>query len=255
MKVLAIGSGKGGVGKSTVALNLALALAAGGTRVGLLDADLYGPSIPLMLGVARTGWTREWTLAGGPARKIPPLRRHGIAVMSAGLILAEDQPNVLGAVSAQMLVRQLVHEVDWGDSDLLVIDLPPGTADVQQAVMASIEVAAAVIVVTPQDVAHLDARKAVGMFTHARVPIAGAIENMAGLRCPHCDELIEVFPRVSDERSIWALGIRRLGSIPMDPQLAGSGDGGVPILISHPASQAARAFTEIAGELRPQLAR
>ena len=255
MRVLAVGSGKGGVGKSTVALNLALAVAAGGTRVGLLDADLYGPSIPLMVGVARTAWTQEWTLAGRSASKIQPLRRHGLTIMSAGLILAEDQPNVLGAFSIQMLIQQLLHDVEWGDLDLLVIDLPPGTADVQQAVMKAIPVTAAVIVVTPQDVAHLDARKAVGMYSHSRVPIAGAIENMAGLRCPHCGDIVDVFPRVSEERSIWALGIRRLGSIPLDPQLAGSGDHGVPLLVSHPDSEPAKAFAAIAAELRPLLSR
>jgi len=253
MKVLGVGSGKGGVGKSTVSLNIALALAADGARVGLLDADLYGPSIPLMVGIARQKWTQEWTLAG-TSKRIQPLRRHGITIMSAGFILAEDQPNVLGAFTVQMLVQQLVKDVEWGPLDVLVIDLPPGTADVQQAVMRSIPFTAALIVVTPQDVAHLDARKAVGMYAHARVPIAGAVENMSGLRCPGCGEMVEVFPRVDEERSIWALGIEKLGSIPLDPQLAGSGDHGVPLLVSHPDSEPARVFREIAGKLRARLA-
>ena len=255
MKVLGVGSGKGGVGKSTVALNLALAFAAGGSRVGLLDADLYGPSIPLMVGIARQKWTQEWTLAGGGPRRIQPLRKHGIAIMSSGFILAEDQPNVLGAFTVQMLVQQLVRDVEWGPLDILVIDLPPGTADVQQAVMRSVPFTAALIVVTPQDVAHLDARKAVGMYAHARVPIAGAVENMSGLRCPHCGEMIDVFPRVDEDRSIWALGIEKLGSIPLDPQLAGSGDHGIPLLVSHPESESARIFHEIAADLRVRLAR
>ena len=255
MKVLAVGGGKGGVGKSTVALNIALALAAEGSRVGLLDADLYGPSIPLMVGIARTAWTEQWTLAGGSAKQLQPLRRHGLAIMSAGFILAEDQPNVLGAFSVQMLIQQLVHQTEWGPLDFLVIDLPPGTADVQQAVMRSVPFTAALIVVTPQDVAHLDARKTVAMYAHARVPIAGAVENMSGLRCPHCGEMVEVFPQVDTERSIWAMGIEKLGSIPLDPQLAGSGDHGTPLLIGHPESESAQVFRAIAAELRVRLAR
>lgn len=255
MKVLAVGSGKGGVGKSTVAINIALALAAEGSAVGLLDADLYGPSIPLMVGIARTAWTQEWTLAGGAAKRLQPLRRHGIAIMSAGFILAEDQPNVLGAFSVQMLIHQLVKQTDWGTLDILVIDLPPGTADVQQAVMKSIPINAALIVVTPQDVAHLDGRKAISMFAHARIPIAGAVENMSGLRCPHCGEVVDVFPRVDAERSIWAMGVEKLGSIPLDPQLAGSGDHGFPLLLSHPDSESATVFRAIAGQVRVRLAR
>jgi len=222
--VIAVGSGKGGVGKSTVALGLALALRAHG-RVGVLDADFYGPDIPLMLGVSRTAWTKDWTLARRGGTPLPALERRGLKVMSAGLIVGEDQSLGLDAPSIELLMRQLVEQVEWGELDHLVVDLPPGTSAVQHVLLRVVKLSGAVIVVTPQDVAHLDARKAVTMFRHAKVPILGAVENMAGFRCPHCGELTDIFSEVATERSIWSMDVPKLGSLPFDRAFGGLADG------------------------------
>jgi ATP-binding protein involved in chromosome partitioning len=207
--VVAVGSGKGGVGKSTVSLNLALAMSSLGRRVGLLDADLYGPNIPLMVGLTRHTWTQDWTLASRRRVRLQPMDRYGLQIVSAGFILGEDQPLTLDGISAQMLVRQLINDVAWTDLDVLVIDMPPGTADVQQQLLKVTEMAGAVIVVTPQYVAHLDARKAVQMYRRAGVAVLGAVENMVGLRCPHCGEVVEIYPEVPADRSIWSMDVRR----------------------------------------------
>jgi ATP-binding protein involved in chromosome partitioning len=250
---IAVGSGKGGVGKSTVSLNLALALVARELRVGLLDADLHGPNIPLMLGLKRETWTQYWTLGTnlltGPRQRIEPIERFGLKVMSAGFILAEEQPMLLESMTLRIMLAQLVRQVAWGELDYLVVDLPPGTSDVQQSLLKEIGFSGALVVVTPQDVAHLDARKAIRMYERAGVPLLGAVENMSGIVCPHCGELIEVFPRVPDARSIWASGVERLISIPLEPSLSLAGDRGRPLLDSHPDSPVARAFAELAERL------
>jgi ATP-binding protein involved in chromosome partitioning len=251
--VLAIGSGKGGVGKSTVSLNLALALAADGAAVGLLDADFYGPSIPLMLGLKRERWQGDWEMAGRNQPPIPPVERFGLKVMSAGFIIAEDQPMILDGQTIVFLMRQLITRVQWGDLDYLLIDLPPGTADVQQHLLRLLSLSAAIVVVTPQDAAHLDARKAVQMFRRAKVPVLGAIENMSAFLCPHCDQPIEVFPRVAEERSVWSAEVERLGSIPLDPALSAAGDRGAPVVAADPASPRAQAFRQIAGRVQALL--
>ena len=222
MKIVAVASGKGGVGKSTVSLYLARALAESGLRVGLLDADIYGPDIPLMLGLKQTRELRQWDLGRNPAFGLPllePVDAVGLKVMSVGFLLAEQQSFELPAALLAGVTRQLVHGVAWGELDLLVVDLPPGTADLQQHLFRTYPVAGTIVVVGPQDVAHLDARKLVATLREAGVRILGAVENMSGLACPHCGEHVEVFPRVAAERSIFR-DVPLLGTIPLDPSFA-----------------------------------
>jgi ATP-binding protein involved in chromosome partitioning len=247
--VVAVGSGKGGVGKSTVSLNLALALAARGLSVGLLDADLYGPNIPIMVGLTRHRWTETWTIARPKDKRVryAPVERHGLKIASAGFILGEDQPLGVEALTAQMMVRQLVDDVAWGDLDFLVVDLPPGTADIQQVLLKAVPLTGALVVATPQYVAHLDARKAVRMYQRHNVPVFGWIENMGPMRCPHCGEPVEVFPEVPADRSIRSLGIERLGTIPFDPALGRAGDTGRVLVgdgVEGPVPDAFRALAD-----------
>jgi ATP-binding protein involved in chromosome partitioning len=222
VKIVAVASGKGGVGKSTVSLNLARALAARGHSVGLLDADVYGPDIPLMLGIKRTRELSTWTLGVNPRfgrAMLEPVERVGLKVMSVGFLLAEDQPMTMPGVLVDLVARQLIQDVAWGELDYLIVDLPPGTADLQQQLFARTDLAGAIVVVGPQDAAHLDARKLVTMLRDADVPVLGAVENMSGLSCPHCGERIEVFPPVAAERSLLR-DIPLLGSVPLDPAYA-----------------------------------
>jgi ATP-binding protein involved in chromosome partitioning len=218
--VVAVGSGKGGVGKSTVSLHLALALARRGLSVGLLDADVYGPDIPLMLNLTRTEDARRWDFwRRGDVRR-EALEAHGLRIMSVGFLLGEGQALTLGAPLLSAALRQLVHQVEWGDLDVLLLDLPPGTADLQQQLVGVVSLDGAVIVVGPQDVAHLDARKFLTFLRDADIPVLGGVENMSGLECPHCGERIEVFAAVAEARSVWAEGVNVLGRIPLDPALA-----------------------------------
>jgi ATP-binding protein involved in chromosome partitioning len=252
--VIAVGSGKGGVGKSTVSLNLALALAERGLDVGLLDADLYGPNIPVMVGLTRHRWTEYWTLArpGKEPVRYAPVVRHGLKIVSAGFILGEDQPLGVEALTATTMARQLLDDVEWGDLDYLIVDLPPGTADIQQVLLKAIPVTGALIVATPQYVAHLDARKAVRMYQRHSVPVLGWIENMGPMACPHCGEAVAVFPEVPPARSIRALGIEPLGSIPFDPALGVAGDTGQALVVNGSGSGGggpARAFRAVAETL------
>jgi ATP-binding protein involved in chromosome partitioning len=222
MKVVAVGSGKGGVGKSTVSLNLARALAASGRSVGLLDADVYGPDIPLMLGIKRTRELRSWLL-GRDSRYgrvvLEPVECLGVKVMSVGFLLAEHQAMTMPGQLVDLVARQLIEDVAWGDLDYLIVDLPPGTADLQQQLFVRSRLAGAIVVVGPQDAAHLDARRLVTMLRDAGVPILGAVENMSALQCPHCGERIEVFPPVAEERSMLR-EVPLLGEIPLDPAYA-----------------------------------
>jgi ATP-binding protein involved in chromosome partitioning len=252
--VVAVGSGKGGVGKSTVSLNLALALAERGAPVGLLDADLYGPNIPRMVGLTRTEWSGDWTVARrGRQDSLAPVERFGIRIMSAGFLLGEDQPMVLDALTMQLLLTQLVRQVAWGQLEYLLIDLPPGTADIQQHVLRDLDLSGAILVVTPQEVAHLDGRKAVQHYRRARVPILGGIENMSDFVCPHCGTPTELFARVSPSRSMWEMGVDKLGSIPWDAGICRAGDTGRPLLIAEPAAPQAAAFRQIALRLSEHL--
>jgi ATP-binding protein involved in chromosome partitioning len=243
--VIAVGSGKGGVGKSTVSLNLALALAQT-ANVGLLDADFYAPDIPVMLNLTRTKDLRSWPLwtAGGP--RIEPLELHGIQVMSAGFLLAEHQVFPAAEQTLPAVIHQLLHDVVWTDLDYLVIDLPPGTADLQQHLFRLTLCTGAILVVTPQDVAHLDAKKLVALLREGDTPVLGAIENMSAVECPRCGNEFEVFPHVRSDRSIWETGVECLGRIPLDPVVAETAEQGRPLVLSHPDSREAQAFHEVA---------
>jgi ATP-binding protein involved in chromosome partitioning len=248
--VIAVASGKGGVGKSTLTLNLALALAKDGAQVGVLDADLYGPDIPLMVGLKREERAKElqlWRL--GRPISLPPVEVHGLRLMSIGFLLGEDQAIALPAMTAELLLRQLVTETDWGELDYLLIDLPPGTGDVQQQLVRMLRLDGVVVVVGPQDVSHLDAKRLLELFSDGGIRVLGAVENMAALVCPHCGETISVFGEVPEARSIWSLGVRRLGSIPLDPALAS----GPPVLVAAPESAPAREIVSIAEAIAASL--
>ncbi|GAA0924987.1 iron-sulfur cluster carrier protein ApbC [Virgisporangium ochraceum] len=240
-------SGKGGVGKSTVALNLAVALGLDGTRVGLLDADLHAPDIPLMVGLRRSAPSSGWMLSrAGAKAALEPVERYGVTVMSSGFIVAEDQAVTLMAGLAGALLAQLVFATEWGDLDVLVIDLPPGTSDVVQETFRLLPAAGAVIVVTPQDVAHLDNRRVLAALSTAGATALGGIENMAGLTCPCCDTRLEVFPPVAHERSVWAAGLARLGTVPMGVVAADGSGGTEPVVVTAPESPRAVALREAA---------
>jgi ATP-binding protein involved in chromosome partitioning len=232
-KVVVVASGKGGVGKTTVAVGLALALARQGQAVGLLDADLYGPDVPRMLGLTRTTDAKSLTVSGQSKKgQTPrPVERYGIKVWSSQFLISEGQPLALQAPLAGLLLNRAVRDVDWGDLAWLVVDLPPGTADVQQHLVSELVLGGggAVLVVTPQDVAHLDAKKVLTMLAQAEVPVLGGVQNMAAFACPGCGTAIELFPPTPSERSIWAAGVRQLGAIPFTAQLAQAAAEGRPL--------------------------
>lgn len=244
--VVVVGATKGGVGKSTVALNLALALTRR-TRAGLLDFDLYAPNIPAMLGIEHTSWVHSWTLASrrheGDRPRFRPVERYGLPVVSTGFIVGEDQAIGLPERTVELLARQLLTDVAWPALDVLVVDLPPGTPMVHQVLAKVLPMSGAIVVVTPQTVAHVDARKAVTMFRSLKVPVLGGVENMAGVRCAHCGELMRLFPEADPARTIWAHDVDRLVSVEFDPRIAQ--DSGAPVVVSEPGSQAAQAFTQL----------
>jgi ATP-binding protein involved in chromosome partitioning len=248
--ILAIGSGKGGVGKSTTAVNLALALAADGARVGVLDADIYGPSIPTMLG-----------LSGRPdspdGKSIEPMRAHGIEAMSIGLLVDLDTPMIWRGPMATSALTQLLGETLWGGEeglDYLMVDLPPGTGDIQLTLAQKIPVAGAVIVTTPQDIATLDARKSLRMFEKVEVPVLGLIENMAVHVCSNCGHAEHLFGQGGGERMAAQYGVPLLGSLPLEIGIREQGDAGVPIVAARPDSAAAQAYREAARRLADALA-
>jgi ATP-binding protein involved in chromosome partitioning len=248
--IIAIGSGKGGVGKSTTAVNLALALAAEGARVGVLDADVYGPSIPTMLG-----------LSGRPdspdGKSIEPMRAHGLEAMSIGLMVEPDTPMIWRGPMATSALTQLLTETLWGGDtglDYLIVDLPPGTGDIQLTLAQKIPVAGAVIVTTPQDVATLDARKALKMFEKVQVPVLGLVENMAVHVCTNCGHVEHLFGQGGGERMAAQYGVPLLGSLPLEIGIREQGDAGVPIVAAAPDSAAAMAYRQIARRMAAVLA-
>jgi ATP-binding protein involved in chromosome partitioning len=249
--VIAVCSGKGGVGKSTIALNLAVSIAAGGSRVGLLDADVYAPDIPLMVGLKRsapaTGW--QLTRAGGLDRTpLEPVEEFGIQLMSSGFIVSEDQALTWNADLVGLLLNQLIWSTTWGKLDFLVIDMPPGTADVVQDTFRVLPDALAVIVVTPQDVAHLDNRRILATLRRNGIRILGGIENMSGLRCPSCDSHIALFPPVAPERSIWGSDLPKLGTVPWSAAEADSVR--EPVVLTAAQSHRGTALREVAEAVR-----
>jgi len=250
--IVAIASGKGGVGKSTVSVNLALALRDLDLRVGLVDADLHGPDIPRMLNLTRRSDSSGMTLWSPPSqdgRRPRPLDHLGIRVMSTQFLMGESQAFAPDAGFAGMLLKRFIDVVDWGDAQLLIVDLPPGTGDLIQHLAGVRALAGAIVVVTPQDVAHLDARKIVSLLNARGINVIGGVENMADMRCPHCDEGIELFLPTAADRTIWHQGVERLASIPFHPALTRADRTGVPVVESDPHSAPARAFAALANDV------
>ena len=239
---IAVASGKGGVGKSTVAANLALALRRGGASVGLLDADIYGPSQQLMMGC------RERPLVNAE-EKIVPVDAQGVKVMSLGFLMDTDQPVIWRGPMVMKALQQFIEDVAWGELDYLVVDLPPGTGDAQLTMTQQVPLDGAVIVTTPQDVALIDARKGLAMFQRVNVRVLGIVENMSAFVCPHCGARSEIFKSGGGRRTAAELGVPFLGDIPIDPAVVVGGDAGTPIVASHPDSVAAQAFVALAAEV------
>jgi ATP-binding protein involved in chromosome partitioning len=242
-----VASGKGGVGKSTVAVNLAVALGQSGARVGLLDADIYGPSIPIMMGI------RERPTLDGE-NKVRPLRGQGIDVMSIGYLVDPDTAMIWRGPMLNGAVVQLLRDVGWGALDYLVVDLPPGTGDVQLTIAQRVAVAGAVVVTTPQAVALADVVRAKRMFDKVNIPTLGLVENMASFVCPSCNAVHDIFARGGGERLARELESPFLGSIPIDPRIRAGGDAGAPMVVTHPDSPASQAFRDIAGLLADKIA-
>ncbi len=250
--VIAVASGKGGVGKSTTAVNLAVALHLDGAKVGILDADIYGPSVPAMLG-----------LSGRPdspdGKSIEPMRAHGLEAMSIGFLIDIDTPMIWRGPMATSALTQLFNETTWGGSspeglDYLIVDLPPGTGDIQLTLSQKIPVAGAVIVTTPQDIATLDAKKALKMFEKVQVPVLGVIENMAMHVCSQCSHVEHIFGSGGGEAMAAQYGVPLLGSLPLELGIREQGDAGVPIVIAQPDSPAAHAYRLTARNVAAQLA-
>ncbi len=235
--LIAVGSGKGGVGKTTVAVNLAVALAQMGHKVGLLDADVYGPNVPLMMGV------RAQPNAIG--ERIQPIEKYGVRTMSMGFLNPGDKPLIWRGPMLHSVIQQFLRGVDWGTLDYLVIDLPPGTGDVQLTLIQTAPLTGAVVVTTPSDVSLEDARKAIHMFQQVRVPILGLIENMSYLMCPHCNERIDVFSSGGGKRTAETMKVHFLGALPLDPAVRAGGDTGSPITLGPEGA----AFVAIAKEV------
>jgi len=236
--VVAVASGKGGVGKSTISANLAVRMAQLGHAVGLLDADIYGPSLPTMFGITSR------PMVDGNA--IVPFEKFGIRLMSLGFLIEMDTPVIWRGPMVMKALMQLLGEVAWGELDYLVVDLPPGTGDVQLTLAQKVPLSGAVIVTTPQDVALIDARKGLAMFRKVNVPVVGIVENMSGFVCPHCGEATDVFKRGGGETTAEILGCPFLGAIPLDPSIVQGGDDGEPIVVSEPEGVHAEAFRSLA---------
>ncbi len=246
-RTIAVASGKGGVGKSTVAVNLAVALARGGLRTGLLDADIYGPSVPLMTGI------RERPQLAAD-KKLIPFERFGVRLMSLGFLVDPDSALIWRGPMVMKAIEQLLRDVDWGPLDVLVVDMPPGTGDAQLTLSQRVQLAGAVIVTTPQDVALADARKGVAMFQKVGVPVLGIVENMSYYSCPHCGERSEIFGHGGGAAEAERQGVPFLGEIPLDTEVRQGGDAGQPSVCGSPESPAAIALVAIAQRLRETLA-
>jgi ATP-binding protein involved in chromosome partitioning len=244
--IIAIGSGKGGVGKSTVSTNFAVALKNTGAKVGLLDADIYGPSQPDMLGVHTQPQVRGDFLL--------PIKKHGLVFMSLGLLLTDDQPVIWRGPMASKMIQQFLGNVMWGDLDYLLIDLPPGSGDVQITLAQQASLAGAIIVTTPQQVALGVANKGLQMFRHVNVPIIGVVENMSGFTCPHCGENTPIFKTGGGQKLAETMGVNFLGGIPIDSELMASGDDGIPLMEKGVDSASTQAFIALAQKFRAIMA-
>ena len=248
-QVIAVSSGKGGVGKSMVAANLAAAFACAGRAVGLLDADIYGPNIPLMFGV-----NRRPSVSGGKGQElIEPLEAHGVKLMSLGFLLDKEQPAIMRGPLISGILKQFLEQVDWGPLDLLVIDMPPGTGDAQLSLVQTIDLAGAVMVTTPQDVSTGDVRRGVKMFERVNTRVFGVVENMSGLACPHCEEIIDVFGAGGGEALAKEMELAFLGRVPLDPAVRMAGDDGAPTVLSAPESAAGAALMVVKDAVEERL--
>jgi len=237
--IVAVGSGKGGVGKTTVAVNLAVALGKLGYKVGLLDADIYGPNVPTML-----GQTRQPTIAG--ENRIVPLVSHGVKFISIGLISPGDKPLVMRGPMLHQIIRQFLQQVEWGELDFLIVDLPPGTGDVVISLVQTVPLTGAIVVSTPSDVSLEDARKAIEMFHQVKVELIGIVENMSKFTCPHCHEVIDIFSTGGAERTARQFGVDFLGSVELDASIRSGGDRGMPVTLAGPENATAKSFYDIA---------
>ena len=244
--IIAVASGKGGVGKSTTAVNLALGLAANGISTGLLDADIYGPSMPRMLGVKE----KPESLDG---KMLKPIERYGIRTMSIGYIVAEDTPMIWRGPMVSSALEQMLRDVQWGELDVLVVDMPPGTGDAQLTLAQRVALSGAVIVSTPQDIALIDARKGLAMFRKVAVPVLGIVENMSYFLCPKCGERSEIFGHGGARDEAAKLEVPFLGEIPLHLDIRTTSDSGHPIVVSQPDSAHAQAYKNIAGRVWKQL--
>jgi ATP-binding protein involved in chromosome partitioning len=240
--IIAVASGKGGVGKSTVAANLALGMAANGLRVGVLDADIYGPSMPRMLGIAGRP-----QMAG--EKMLRPMQNYGLKCMSIGFLVPEDTPMIWRGPMVMGALQQMLRDVEWGELDVMVVDMPPGTGDAQLTMAQQVSLAGAVIVSTPQDIALIDARKGLAMFQKVNVPVLGIIENMSYFLCPHCGGRSDIFSHGGARREAARLGTDFLGEVPLDLAIRETSDEGRPITVSQPDSAYAQTFREIAARV------
>jgi ATP-binding protein involved in chromosome partitioning len=246
---VAVSSGKGGVGKSMVAANLAAAIAGSGQRVGLLDADIYGPNIPTMFGVHDRP-----QVSGEKGRElIEPLEAHGVRLMSLGFLLDKEQPAIMRGPLISGVLKQFLEQVNWGPLDVMIVDMPPGTGDAQLSLVQSIDLDGAVMVTTPQDVATGDVRRGVKMFERVNTRVLGVVENMSGLACPHCGEAIEVFGSGGGEKLAADMELPFLGRVPLDPAVASAGDAGAPTVVSAPDSPAGQALSALATAVQEKL--
>ena len=240
--IVAVASGKGGVGKSTTSANLALALAANGLKVGLLDADIYGPSMPRMMGISGRPNSPD-------GKRLEPMENFGIKVMSMGFLVAEDTPMIWRGPMVMSALQQMLRDVNWGTLDILVVDMPPGTGDAQLTMAQQVPLAGAVIVSTPQDIALLDARKGLNMFRRVDVPVLGIIENMSYFCCPNCGHRTEIFSHGGARKEADDLGMEFLGEIPLHLSIRETSDQGQPIVVSQPESEHAQSYRRIATRL------
>jgi ATP-binding protein involved in chromosome partitioning len=245
--IIAVASGKGGVGKSTTAVNIALGLAAEGARVGLLDADVYGPSMPRMMGVRGKPSSPD-------GKTLEPMRNYGISVMSMGFLVDEETPMIWRGPMVMSAIQQMLRDVNWGELDVLVVDMPPGTGDAQLTLAQQVPLAGAVIVSTPQDIALLDARKGLNMFRKVDVPVLGIVENMSYFSCPHCGQRSEIFAHGGARKEAERLGVEFLGEIPLHISIRETSDSGHPIVVSDPSSPHAKSYRAIAKRLLEKLA-
>jgi ATP-binding protein involved in chromosome partitioning len=240
--IVAVASGKGGVGKSTTAVNLALAMHANGLKVGLLDADIYGPSMPRLMGLSG-----KPEMAG--TNTLRPMQNYGVKVMSMGFLVDEDTPMIWRGPMVQSALTQMMRDVDWGVLDVMIVDMPPGTGDAQLTMAQQVPLAGAVIVSTPQDLALIDARKGLNMFTRVNVPVLGIVENMSYFLCPKCGERSEIFSHGGGKAEAARLGVPFLGEVPLDMVIRETSDGGNPVVVSHPESPHANVYRDIGARI------